>query len=121
MRLLAALVALILSAPAFAQTYVAGQRGQLVDGSGTVTTGAASKQVFAYDGARQFLFCLNPIAETEPLYVNIGQTATATGSSIELAPGGSVTFANNFIPVQNVNVTAATTGHRYVCKAGSSQ
>lgn len=121
MRLLAALVALTLSAPAFAQTYVAGQRGQLVDGSGTVTTGNTSQQVFAYDGSRYFLLCLNPIAATEPLYVNFGLAASATGSSIELAPGGSVTFGDNFIPVGVVSVTAATAGHRYVCKTASKQ
>lgn len=93
-------------------------RGALTDGSGVIATGGTTQQVFADSGARSYLMCQNPISATEPLFVNIGAAASTAGGSIELAPGASVSYAENFIPTGAVNVTAATTAHRFVCKAG---
>jgi hypothetical protein len=93
-------------------------RGALTDGSGTVTTGGTSQQVFASLTTRSYLMCQNPTSATETLFVNIGVAASTAGGSIELAPGSSITFSNNFIPTGTVNLTAATAAHRYLCKQG---
>jgi hypothetical protein len=93
-------------------------RGALTDGSGTIATGGASQQVFAAAPTRSYLMCQNPTTATEPLFVNIGAAASTAAGSIELGPGGSFDFSHNFIPTGAVNVTAATLGHRFVCKAG---
>lgn len=93
-------------------------RAAVTDGSGTVTTGGTSQQVFAANTTRSYLMCQNPISATEALFVNIGAAASTTAGSIELAPGASISFQQQFIPTGTVNVTAVTTAHRYVCKQG---
>jgi len=90
-----------------------------LDGSGTITTGGTSQQVFDVRPGRAYLFCQNPIAATETLFVNAPTVAGTTNGSYELAPGGAITFAGGgFVPTGQVFVTAATTGHRFVCKQG---
>lgn len=99
-------------------TVVGSRSATLTDGSGTLTTAATSQQVFAANATRAYLMIQNPITATETLFVNIGTAASTTGGSIELAPGGSLTFHNNFIPTGIVYVTAATAGHRWLAKSG---
>lgn len=102
--------------PALAQT--------VTDGSGTITTGGSSQQVFPVAIPRQYLFCQNPITATETLFVNVGAPASVTSGSYELAAGGSLTFSGGptnsqpFVPVGVVTVAAATAGHRFICKQG---
>lgn len=94
-------------------------RGNIVDISGTVTAGAASQQILAADPNRRYIMCQNPIAATEPLFVNFGAAASTTTASYELAAGGSVAFTGaGYVPMGTVNITAVTTGHRFVCKWG---
>ncbi len=88
------------------------------DGSGTLTNGGASQTVFAARPTRSLLICQNPITATEPLFLNFGAAASTAGGSIELAPGGSVTLIGAAVPATSVTTTAATTGHRFVCKEG---
>lgn len=111
-----ALVALLAAAPAVAQQATTGVRGSVIDGSGTLTTGGTSQQVFPANAGRYYVMCQNPITATETLFVNFGSAASTSGGSYELAAGGSITFDSNFIPAGTVNVNAATTGHRFVCK-----
>lgn len=102
-------VALLFSAPALAQT--------VTDGSGTITTGGASQVVFTGNVNRSYLMCQNPVTATETLFVNIDAAASTSAASYELNPGGSVTFITGTAPKGALSVTAATTGHRFVCKA----
>lgn len=90
------------------------------DGSGTVTTGGTSRQVFAANDGRNYLFCQNPIDATEKLTIDFGRAASLTTGAIELAPGGSINFLGAAVPIASVNVNAATSGHRYVCKQGGN-
>lgn len=101
------LVVAAISAPAFAQT----------DGSGTVTAGGTSQAVFQANVNRSYLECQNPTAATEVLFVSTNGPASTAGGSYELAAGGSIRFAMPaYVPNDIVSVTAATTGHRFVCK-----
>jgi hypothetical protein len=120
-RLLMACALAALPGVASATTFIAGTPGRLIDGSGTVAAAAASQTVFAANPYRAFLTCQNPISATEPLFVNFNAAASTTGGSVELAAGGSVTFADAFIPNGEVNVTAVTAGHRFMCKQGGAQ
>lgn len=91
----------------------------VVDASGTVTTGGTSQQVMPAKTSRTYLMCQNPITATETLFVNLDGAASTTAGSIELAAGGTMSFhGSSFIPTGPVTVTAATTGHRFVCKQG---
>lgn len=102
----------LLAAPVAAQT--------LQDGSVAIAQGGAPQQVFAFQPTRRYLVCQNPIAATEPLFVNIGAAAGAANGSIELAPGGSWSLGPSltWAPTEAVFVYAATSGHRFVCKQG---
>jgi hypothetical protein len=93
-------------------------RGAVTDGSGTVAQASTSQQVFPLNAGRSYLMCQNPVSATETLFVNYGAPASTAGGSIELAPGASTAFQQQFIPTSAVNVTAATAGHRFVCKQG---
>lgn len=106
------------SAPCLAQQATTGVRGNVLDGSGTLTTGGASQQALPANPGRYYLMCQNPVTASEPLFVSFGSAASASGGSYELAAGGSITFDGNFIPAGTVNVNAATTGHRFICKQG---
>jgi len=99
---------------------IAAQIPNLADGSGTIAVGGVSQTVFPQNVNRAYLECQNPIAATEPLLINIGSTASIAGGSFEIAPGGSVRFSigNTPVPTAIVTVTAATTGHRFICKQG---
>lgn len=88
----------------------------IIDGSGTVTAGGTSQQVFAINTNRSYLMCQNPTTATETLFFNLSAAASTTAGSLELAPGGSVTFGPGVAPNAAVFVTAVTTGHRFVCK-----
>lgn len=106
------------ASPLSAQTYVSGVRGTLQDYSGTVTTANTSQVAIPQNDRRVFFSCQNPIAATETLFVNVDFQASTTGGSYEVAPGGSISFPNNYIPIGPVSVTAATAGHRFICKSG---
>lgn len=86
--------------------------------NGTIAAANVSQQVFAPDADRSYLMCQNPIAATGPLLVDFGRAAGS--GSIELAPGGSVTFAARAVPTMQVTVASATVGARFICKTGSN-
>lgn len=106
-----ALALAVVASPALAQYYP-----PMVDGSGTITTGGTSQTAFSINQNRSYLMCQNPVAATETLFVNIDATASTAGGSYELAAGGSVTFTPGMVPRGSVSLTAATTGHRFICK-----
>lgn len=116
-RILTALVGLA----ALAAVPVTAQISRIIviqDGSGTITTANTSQQVFAAKADRGYLFCQNPTTATESLFVNYGASASTSAGSIELSPGGVSQFLGLAVPTTNVTVTAATAGHRFVCKQG---
>jgi hypothetical protein len=123
--LIPALLALTCCAPnAFAGNQVQGTNVLITDGSGSVTTGAASQQVFGADSSRVYLYVQNPSTTlsgvaAESCFVNIGAAASSTAAnSWELVNGASLTFDGNAIPNQAVNITCPTTGHKFVAKSG---
>lgn len=117
MRLTLALaVAALIAAPAAAQVT---RVTNMVDRSGTITAGGVSQQVMPVNGNRGLLVCQNPASATEPLYIDFTRNATTT-TSIELNPGGSFSAIGVGVPTTAVNVIAATTGHRFICKFGDN-
>lgn len=93
--------------------------GRIQDFSGTVAAGGTSQQVLGVNEARKYLLIQNPGNATEALYVNFDTAASTTAkNSIELSAGGSISFSENFVPINAVNVTAATSAHAFICKEG---
>ena len=107
-------LALLLAAAACFATPALAQ----IDGSGTITTGGTAQEVFPARPGRSYLFCQNPIAASETLFVNAPTAAGLTNGSFELAAGGTLTFNGSFTPQGPVSVLGATTGHRFICKQG---
>lgn len=112
-RIPLSLVACVLAiTPAAAQT--------VRDGSGTIATGGVSQLVFGEHRQRRMLWCQNPLDASEKLVVNIDGAANVAAASFELAAGGSLTLGPlemaGGVPSGPVTVTAATAGHRFVCK-----
>lgn len=117
MRISLAVVALMLSSAAHSQFT---RIQQMRNGSGTVLVAGQSQTVFPINADRNYLFCQNPINATETLFVNYDAPATMTGGSIELQPGGTTTFPGTAVPTTIITVTAATAGHRFICKEGGA-
>lgn len=96
-------------------------RGPLNDFSGTVALGGQSQLVLASGQSANlnYLFIQNPSGQNESLFVNFGADASAIDNkSVELLPGQDITMKTpGFITNQQINVTAATNGHPFVCKA----
>lgn len=114
-RFLVAFALLCGAAPALATDRIV----NVYDCSGAVTTGAASQVAVAQNAQRDYLFIENPADATEVLYVNYGTSASTTAkNSIELQAGGSINFQGSGVPIQAVNITALTTGHKFICKHG---
>lgn len=93
----------------------------VLNGSGSVTTGGTSQIVFPANANRVFLRCQNPTATlsgvtAESLFVNYDVAASTTAAtSEEIVNGGSTNFSGDFVPKGTVSVTAATTGHKFMC------
>lgn len=96
-------------------------RASLTDFSGTVASGGVSQMVLsaAEMANANYFFIQNPSAQSESLFVNFGADAsTSNNKSMELLPGSDITMKTpGVMPPQQVNVTAATTSHPFVCKA----
>lgn len=86
----------------------------VIDASGTVTTGGASN-VLQAARQRQYLYIQNPILGAETLFVDFG-VAAAPGTAYELAPGQVLEFNESGVPGQSINVRAATSAHAVICK-----
>lgn len=90
----------------------------LTDFSGAITTGGTSQTCYAGASGLIYILIQNPKTATETLFVNFGAAASTTdGKSIGLEAGERLVFENGFIPGNSINVTGATTGHKFVCKA----
>jgi hypothetical protein len=94
----------------------------LVDRSGTITTGAAAQDAAPANPARQYVMVQNIEDDGgEALWVNFGADAGvgAPGSIMLRAGGGSISFEGAraaICPAGRVSVTGATTGNSFTCK-----
>jgi hypothetical protein len=87
--------------------------------SGSIAVGGTSQIAANGDNSRVWLVVQNPINATEPLFVDFGPNHLASSTlSTQLAPGGSVSFFGGVVPIQQVNVNAATSGHTFICETG---
>lgn len=90
------------------------QRGALTDGSGTITTGGTSQQIFAANAARKYLLVVNVSALD--LWINFGVAAVQTQPSIKITPNGSFVMEGFFVSTETVNIIGATTGTVFTAK-----
>lgn len=94
-------------------------RGPYTDYSGVVTVGGQSQMLLPANENWNDIFIQNPSDQIESLFVNFGANASATlYNSIELLPGQDISKRTpGFIPNTQINVTAITISHPFVCKA----
>lgn len=89
--------------------------GVLIDGSGVITSGGTSQQIFAANAGRRYLLIQNQSSES--LWVNFGVAAVGSRPSIQIAnSGGSLIFEGSFIPTGTVNIIGATTNDAFTAK-----
>lgn len=87
--------------------------GDYVDRSGTITSGGVSQTLAAANTERGNITIYNLSTETEVLCVNVTAAAScSTAGSWHITPGGSITLTTK----EQVNVIAATTGHKFTAK-----
>jgi len=90
----------------------------VTDASGTVTAGGTFQIVFAQNVARRDCAIENPTTATEALYVHADAGSPTTANSFSLAPGSTLNCqAYGILTPDQVQVTAATTGHAFVAKS----
>lgn len=92
-----------------------GNSGALVLGSGTITTGGTSQQVFASNTSRKYLFIQNTSSTNEYIGFNV---AASTTTGILLLPNSSFSMENGYISTQIINILGATTGQTFVAYYG---
>lgn len=93
------------------------QRGNLVDRSGTIATGATAQQLAAANPARIYLLVENISAGD--LWVNFGVTAVQAQPSVRLIPGASAEYSpagTGWVPATTISIIGATTAQAFVAK-----
>lgn len=95
-------------------TTIIASAGAVTDGSGTITSGGTSQQIFAANATRQYLIVQN--LSSGNLYVNLGAAATTGSGSILLLPNSSFLMEDQFVSNQTVNIIGATTGQAFTAK-----
>ncbi len=87
------------------------------NGSTTVTLGGTFQTLLAASATRDGCVIQNPTTATEPLYVFVGITGSATtAAAYSLSPGATFNCANQngMVITDNIAVTATTTSHAFV-------
>lgn len=94
-------------------------RGPYNNYSGIVAAANVSQMLLPAGDNYNDIWIQNPSDQIESLFINWGAAASATlKNSIELLPGQSIWKRTpGFMPNTQCNVTAATIGHPFVCKA----
>lgn len=90
------------------------EQGSLTDGSGTITTGGTSQEVFAANTSRRYLLIQNVSAED--LWVQFGGAAVQDQPSVKLGPSDALIFDGSFIPTEQAQIIGATTGSEFTAK-----
>jgi hypothetical protein len=88
--------------------------GTFTDGSGTITTGGTSQQIFGTNGSRAYLLIQN--LSTGNLYINFTSAASAGSGSILLLPNSSYVMESSMTSTEAVNIYGATTGQAFTAK-----
>jgi len=100
-------------------------QGSFTDRSGAMAAGGVSQQLAAANAARKSIYIENPataagqnIVAAESLFINFTAAATVNGgNSFEITPGGYWPPSSyNTVTIEQINVNAATIGHRYIAK-----
>lgn len=92
------------------------ERGELLNASGTITTGGTSQQALAAGSSRKYVLVQNPNDEAD-LWVDFGVAAVLDQPSILLLPrSGALVFENGLRPTQAIHVNSATTGAKFTIK-----
>lgn len=87
----------------------------LTDGSGDITTGGTSEQVFASNADRCLLTVQN-VSDAD-MWVDFGTAAVADQPSLFLPAGGAaLCFESGVVPTESVNIICSTTGKPYTAK-----
>lgn len=86
------------------------------DGSGTITTGGSSQQIFAANADRSLLIVQNISAN--PLYVNFGAAAIVDSNSVKLNPDDKLILTGEGAPSESINIVGSTGGDSFVAKEG---
>lgn len=92
--------------------------------SGAIAVANTSQLLAAANGQRKRIFIQNPtsatgqgIAAAEPLFVNFGAAAGVDdGNSFELQPGAALDTGLGPLSSEQINVVAATAGHRFIAR-----
>lgn len=91
--------------------------GALTDGSGTITAGGTSQEVFEQKPDRQYLLIQN--VGDDDLWVNFDIDAVESQPSILLASGAALEFSaagTGIVPTASVNIIGATTDQPFTAK-----
>jgi len=88
--------------------------GAVTDGSGSITTGGTSQQIFSANTSRRWLLVQN--ISNAVLYVNFGAAAVVDSNSIKLNANASYESPAGFVTTATVTVIGATTGQKFVAK-----
>ncbi len=94
-------------------------RGPIEDHSGTVTVAGQSQKLLDGNYNWNYIYIQNPSNQIEPLYLNFEDDASIIAAdSMELLPGEKLIFKTpGYISTQQINITAATLNHPFICKA----
>jgi hypothetical protein len=100
-----------------------GNINTITDRSGSIANGGQSQQAVPQNLLRKRLIVENPcttgsqgIGSTESLFFTFTAAAQTGGSSLELAACGIWDSGSGPVSSEPVNVTAATTNHKFVIK-----
>jgi hypothetical protein len=87
-------------------------------GSGTITTGGTSQQLFAGNPTRRGFMVQNPLTATESLWINeLGAAATAAEPSIEVKAGTILSSADlGYTTFAAINIIGATSAHAFTAR-----
>lgn len=100
-------------------------QGTFTDRGGAMIAGGASQPLAPANALRKSIYIENPgtaagqgIAAAESLYINFTAAAGVdNGTSFEIFPGGYWPPSSyNTVTTEQINVNAATIGHRYIAK-----
>lgn len=93
-------------------------RGSLQNYSGSILSSGVSQPLLEGNLYWNYIFIQNPSTAIESLYINYNADASANDDSMELLPGQYLYFKTpGFITDQDINIFAATAGHKFVCFA----
>lgn len=93
-------------------------RGPLKKYSGPILFAAQSQKLLDASENWNYIFIQNPSNAIESLFVEYGIPAALDDSCEEMLPGQFLYFKTpGFITSQQINIIAATMGHKFICYA----